>query len=286
MARQRLGQHFLSDANWRQQIAQKIGIAGGGNRRGVWIEIGAGHGEMTELLAEAAERLVAIELDARLAPKLAERFSGHPSVTVVAGDVLNLDLAQLAGAGPFTVYGNLPYYITSPIVHQVLECSALRAAFLLMQLEVAERLLAPPGSRDRGYFSAFTQFYARPQILLRIPPGAFRPPPRVNSALVSLTPPGERARLGVDEAGAFVEFLKACFAQKRKMLRNNLRPALAAGRAAEAMERAGLTADARAEELTLEQLAKLFAVLHGEAGTVPRRPATTTGLAAKRPRGE
>ena len=129
----------------------------------MWIEIGAGHGEMTELLAAAAERVVAIELDSRLVPELTERFAAQPNVAVVAGDVLDIDLAQLAGVPQFSVYGNLPYYITSPIVHRILLCgAALREAYLVMQMEVAERLAAPAGGRERGYFSAFTQFYATP----------------------------------------------------------------------------------------------------------------------------
>src|SRR6202035_2612455 len=100
----------------------------------------------------------------------------------------------------------------------------LEAAFLVVQLEVAESLTAHPGSRDYGYFSAFTQFYSRPEILLRIPPGAFKPPPKVESALLGLRLPGERSRLDVKDEAQFMEFLKACFAQKRKTLRNNLRP--------------------------------------------------------------
>ena len=117
------------------------------------------------------------------------------------------------------MYHNLPYYITSPIVHRLLESQGLVDAFLVVQLEVAERMAAPPGSRDRGYLSAFVEFHARAEIVMRIPPGAFRPRPKVTSALIALRPPGKCAELGVTDEAAFVDLLKACFAQKRKTLR-------------------------------------------------------------------
>jgi 16S rRNA (adenine1518-N6/adenine1519-N6)-dimethyltransferase len=128
-----------------------------------------------------------------------------------------------------------------------------------MQREVAERLAARPGTRDYGYLSAFTQFYARSEIVLQIPPGAFRPPPKVASALVALRLPGERARLGVSDEAGFVEFLKRCFSQKRKTLRNNLRPLTAKGRAETLLEECGIRPDARAEQLSLAEMARLFA---------------------------
>jgi 16S rRNA (adenine1518-N6/adenine1519-N6)-dimethyltransferase len=261
---QPFGQHFLADANWRQRIAETVlGLGGGdGGTDTVWIEIGAGHGEMTALLAKSAARLVAIEIDSRLLPRLNKATRQFPNVTVVPGDVLKLDLPKLAAAERYSVYGNLPYYITSPIVHQLLEhASQLRAAFLVVQMEVAERLVAAPGGSERGYFSVFTQFYSQPEILLPIPPEAFDPPPKVNSALVALHLPGERVHLQIAEADepAFLWFLKTCFAQKRKMLRNNLRAILPAAALVAAFQEAGVPAAARAEELTLAQLASLFA---------------------------
>jgi 16S rRNA (adenine1518-N6/adenine1519-N6)-dimethyltransferase len=290
MTPQPLGQHFLADEDWRERIALAIfGLnayndtpANSAGARGVWIEIGAGHGEMTALLARQAARVIAIELDPGLVGTLRATASDFPNVTVVAGDILALDLAALADrtstgdavASPlsaatdstpshrFRVYGNLPYYITSPIVHRLFEhAERLESAFILVQLEVAERIAAKPGSRDYGYFSVFTQFYAQPQILLRIPPGAFSPPPRVSSALVALRTPGERATLGITDENAFLKFLKGCFAQKRKTLRNNLRTFLPpATNIQTVLSESGLSIDARAEELTLAQFAQLFAV--------------------------
>jgi 16S rRNA (adenine1518-N6/adenine1519-N6)-dimethyltransferase len=270
---ERLGQHFLSDAGWREKIAREVfagiapgaisGTTPGAASGGVWIEIGAGHGEMTALVARHAEQVVAIELDAKLLPQLRERTAPLGNVTVVSGDVLELDLAELTGNRSFCVYGNLPYYITSPIVHRLFEhAEKLKAAFLVIQLEVAMRIAAQPGVRDYGYLSALAQFYSRPEILLRIPPGAFRPPPKVASALVALRPPGRRARLGVADERAFLEFVKRCFAQKRKTLRNNLRAVTEPERFEQILEGLGISGNARAEELTLEQFAALFTALN------------------------
>lgn len=268
---ERLGQHFLGNEGWRQRIAQAVfgsaavavpddkSRAREHRAKAVWIEIGAGHGEMTGLLAQQASRVVAIELDERLLPRLREKAARLGNVSVVSGDVLSLDFAELAGTERFRVYGNLPYYITSPIVHRLLEHAArLDAAFLVMQLEVADRLAATPGHREYAYLSAIVQFYARVEILLRIPPGAFRPPPKVWSALVALRPPGERPALGIDDERRFGQFLKTCFAQKRKTLRNNLRPLMNGENAEQVFREAGIAPNTRAEQLTLTQFARLF----------------------------
>ncbi len=271
MSRQPLGQHFLTSASCQRVIRAIFGVSASAPaegeyrsteiRRGdVWIEIGAGHGEMTELLArQHARRVVAVEIDERLLPRLRQTAAQLGNVSVVAGDVLALDLAKLAAGERFRVYGNLPYYITSPILHRLLEqADRLDAAFLVMQMEVAERLAAKPGHREYAYLSAIVQFYARVETMLRIPPGAFRPPPKVASALVALRPPGERPALGIADEHGFGKFLKRCFAQKRKMLRNNLR-ALVNGESAEELFReAGIAPNARAEQLTLAQFARLF----------------------------
>ncbi|HKV05848.1 MAG TPA: 16S rRNA (adenine(1518)-N(6)/adenine(1519)-N(6))-dimethyltransferase RsmA [Candidatus Acidoferrales bacterium] len=254
-----MGQHFLGDPAWRKRIFETL-------PRGaddLWIEIGAGHGEMTRLLAAPGRRVVAIEADARLARDLQQQVRAHPDawpgVEVVVGDVLELDLAKLAGAS-FRVYGNLPYYITSPILHRLFACAdRIDSIHAVMQFEVAARIVARPGRRAYGYLSAACQFYARPEIVLRIPPGAFRPPPRVTSALVCMTLPGERASLGLSQEGRFLEFVQLCFGQKRKTLRNNLRGTAADERIREALAACALGLDARAEQLSLAKFAALFA---------------------------
>ena len=182
------------------------------------------------------------------------------------GDILTLDLAELAGHQRFRVYGNLPYYITSPIVHRLLEhADLLDAAHLVVQLEVAARIAARPGSRDYGYLSAFTQFYAQAEILLRIPPGAFQPPPKVQSALLALRPPGERRLLGVEDEPGFMDFLKVCFAHKRKTLRNNLRAVVTQAEAGAALRESGIAENARAEQIGLPQFARLFSAIGNPA---------------------
>jgi 16S rRNA (adenine1518-N6/adenine1519-N6)-dimethyltransferase len=258
MARQRLGQHFLGDAGWRRRILETLPRHPGET----WVEIGAGHGEMTELLAGDARRVIAIETDAQLAERLRERVNAEPAdwpdVEVVSADILHADLGQLTG-GRFRVYGNLPYYITSPILHQLFRwADQIASIHIVIQLEVAARIAARPGRREYGYLSAACQFYAKPEIVMRIPPGAFRPPPRVTSALVRMTLPGERAGLGITDEQRFLEFVQLCFGQKRKTLRNNLRAVASDERIHEALGASGVRSDARAEQLTLAQFAALF----------------------------
>lgn len=259
MARQRMGQHFLGNPGWRKRIYETLPRSPGE----VWIEIGAGHGEMTQLLAAEDRRVIAIEADARLADglrrKVADNPTEWPGVEIVEGDVLGLDLAMLAG-GKFRVYGNLPYYITSPILHRLFEVAdQILSIHIVIQFEVAARIAAPPGRRAYGYLSAACQFYAKPEIALRIPPGAFRPPPRITSALVRMDLPGERASLGIRDEKRFLEFIQTCFGQKRKTLRNNLRNVAPDERVFEAFAKFGFRPDARAEQLTLAQFAALFA---------------------------
>ena len=254
MARQRLGQHFLVSEAWRARIGDALGSA----TLEPWIEIGAGHGEMTQQLAAAGRRVIAIETDSRLAEGLRARAREWRGVEVVVGDVITLDLARLAGAR-FHVYGNLPYYITSPILHHLFRfANQIADIHIVIQLEVAARIVARPGGRTFGYLSALCQFYANPEMLFRIPPGAFRPPPKVSSALVRLRLPGQRARLGIEDEPAFLKFVQACFSQKRKTLRNNLRALVSLERAEAVLAACGIGPSVRAEALSLDQFAKLF----------------------------
>lgn len=255
MTPRRLGQHFLGDAAWRTRILRAIGARPGD----VWLEIGAGHGEMTRELAANARRLVAVEVDAPLVQALESLRVELPNLEVAAGDVLTLDLAKIIGEQHVRVYGNLPYYITSPILHRLFECAdRIQSIHIVIQFEVAARLVAQPGRRDYGYLSVMTQFYSKPEIVFRIPPGAFRPPPKVASALVAMRLPGERARLGIRDEAGFLRFVQRCFAQKRKTLANNLRGIASPEAITSALAGAGINARARAEELTLPQFATLF----------------------------
>jgi 16S rRNA (adenine1518-N6/adenine1519-N6)-dimethyltransferase len=261
MARQRLGQHFLGDLGWRRRILATLPLVA----HDTWIEIGPGHGEMTQFLAGEGRHVISIEADPKLAAGLRASADTDPArwpgVEVVTGDVLTTDIASLA-AGNFHVYGNLPYYITSPILHHLFGwADRISSIHIVIQSEVAQRIAAHPGIRDYGYLSTLCQFYAKPKIALRIPPGAFRPPPQVKSALISMTLPGERADLGVQDEKRFLEFVRMCFGQKRKTLRNNLLALADDRRIHEALAAVGLPPDARAEQLTLIQFAAIFAAL-------------------------
>jgi 16S rRNA (adenine1518-N6/adenine1519-N6)-dimethyltransferase len=255
MAPQRLGQHFLKDEAWRARILRSLAV----QPDQVWLEIGAGHGEMTRELARHARRVMAIELDAPLVAAL-ERLAGEqPNIEVHSGDILALDLKQLVlcpGAQRVRVYGSLPYYITSPILRRLFEhASAIESIYVVIQFEVAERLAAKPGRREFGFLSVLAQFYAQPEIVFRIPPGAFRPRPKVSSALVRLAIRRERAEVGDEEK--FIVFVGKCFEQKRKTLLNNLKLVTAAEKAAEAIRATGLQPGVRAEELTVDEFAAL-----------------------------
>jgi len=213
---------------------------------------------MTSRLARNAGKVIAIELDHRLAPRLCELTAPLGNVDVIESDVLAVDFGAIVKEANFSVYGNLPYYITSPILHRLFEhADRIETIHIVIQLEVAVRIVAPPGRRDYGYLSVVSQWFSHPELVLRIPPGAFRPPPKVDSALVSLRMPGARATLDVGNESAFLEFVKVCFAQKRKTLRNNLRARLGT-RAEGVLREAGLSADARAEQLSVSKFTELF----------------------------
>jgi 16S rRNA (adenine1518-N6/adenine1519-N6)-dimethyltransferase len=266
MARQRLGQHFLADPGWREQIARAIRISlqsiapssPAQDKPYCWIEIGAGHGEMTEQLASTGAPVYAVEVDPSLIAHLQRLTRPHPNLTVVPSDILETDIAALAAGRRVRLYGNLPYHITSPILHRLFTFADLiDEMHIVIQTEVALRLAAQPGSKSYGYLSVATQLYARPELVLRIPRGAFRPPPEVSSALVTLRFPGERAQLAhLDEAG-FLDFVKVCFAQKRKTLGNNLRSLAGPDRVRQALASMNLRPDARAEQLSVSLLASL-----------------------------
>jgi len=273
MARQKLGQHFLSDAGWREKIARAIGISAhsiGGARSGapdsVWIEVGAGHGEMTRHLAATGSNVVAIEFDPPLATRLGSLTAEFPNLSVVAGDVLEIDIASLAAGRRVRIYGNLPYYITSPILHHLFQfADSIDEIHVVIQLEVAFRLAAQPGTRDYGYLSVLTQYFSRPSLAIKIPPAAFQPPPEVSSALVSMRLPGELAKQTLADQAGFLEFVKLCFAQKRKTLVNNLRMIAKPDQVRWALEHLAIRLDARAEQLSVAQLA----ALHGAIGKSP-----------------
>jgi len=258
----KLGQNFLVDERARHAIADALGDV----RDRTVVEIGPGHGALTDILAARAKQLVAVELDRSLAAELRFRFREQPKVEVVEADVLTVDLGQFAVAGATVdVVGNLPYYITSDILLHLFAAAVegkLRRAVLMMQREVGERVAASPGVRDYGLLSATTQMYAEVEHLFTLPPSAFNPPPDVFSSVLRLHFAPRFAELGVDARG-FDAFLKQAFAQKRKTLTNNLK---FAGYEMSALERGwpkNLPRQARAEEISLPAMAELYRGLRG-----------------------
>jgi 16S rRNA (adenine1518-N6/adenine1519-N6)-dimethyltransferase len=181
------------------------------------VEIGPGKGALTSHLLARSNRVIAIEVDQVLVQYLRSRFRDEPRLTLIEGDVLKVDLAQW---GPVTVVGNLPYYITSPIIEKTLALGdALAGAVFLVQKEVAERLTAHPHTREYGFLSVQTQLASIPELVFTVPAAAFHPAPKVESAVVRLLPKSDT--LVVDRT-AFLSFVSQCFRHKRKKIRNNL----------------------------------------------------------------
>jgi 16S rRNA (adenine1518-N6/adenine1519-N6)-dimethyltransferase len=255
MARKsKLGQNFLRDPQAVDRIVAALGPLEG---RTV-VEIGPGQGAITRLLAERAGHLIAVELDHALALALRVHL---PSIEVAEQDVLEFDFTHAAeqAGGPLLVVGNLPYYITSPILLRLsAHHRALELAVVMVQREVAERVTASPGSRDYGVLTVTAQMYGSAQPLFTLPPSAFSPPPEVHSTVFRWRFAPRFNELGVDEA-PFLGFVKQAFAQKRKTLANNLR---AVGHESElvasALDGAGVAAQARAEALRIETLAEVW----------------------------
>ncbi|MDE3105568.1 MAG: ribosomal RNA small subunit methyltransferase A [Acidobacteriota bacterium] len=254
----KLGQNFLVDDRARHAIADALGDV---SDRTV-VEIGPGHGAITSILAGRCRRLIALELDTALVQELTARFQPQPSVQIVSGDVLQVDLPALLQPGETCdVIGNLPYYITSDILLKLFANSQhIRRAVVMMQREVADRVAATPGVREYGILSATAQLHASVSNLFTLPPGAFSPPPEVYSTVLRLEFAPRFAALQVDPAG-FDRLLKQSFAQKRKTLQNNLRAAGYDAAGLAACWPAGIPAQARAESLTLEQMATLYRAL-------------------------
>ena len=209
----RFGQHFLV----RQSALERIASAACPDPCDLLVEIGPGRGALTAHLLSRSRRIIAVEVDPVLVQYLRSKFRGEANLEIVENDILKADLAAWR---PRAIAGNLPYYITSPIVEKTLRIDPpVERAVFLVQKEVAERLIAAPGSRDYGYLSVQTQLLARVELLFEIPAAAFRPPPKVDSAVVRLTP---HPRLAPDDSKSFLKFASAAFRQKRKTLRNNL----------------------------------------------------------------
>jgi 16S rRNA (adenine1518-N6/adenine1519-N6)-dimethyltransferase len=255
-ARPKLGQHFLRDRRFQRRIVESLAI----QSNDLVCEIGPGRGAVTELLAARAQQVVAIEVDRELAQMLQQKFSNKKGIEVIEADILLSDLGSLCRRyqrEQCFVFGNLPYYITSPILHHLLDYARwIRGMGLVVQREVADRLSALPGSRPYGYLTILTQLNTNPRIEFGIPPGAFSPPPKVDSALVTFQM--KRMRLPAEERKTLLEFVKLCFAHKRKNLLNNLAQVYGRPRVETELAALKLPSTIRAEQLALEQFENLF----------------------------
>jgi 16S rRNA (adenine1518-N6/adenine1519-N6)-dimethyltransferase len=271
-AKTKLGQNFLRDEQAIRRIVAALGDCSG---RTV-VEIGPGRGAITHQLSAKAGKVIALEVDQTLAAELANELSGADSadakVVIETVDVLGFDFkaASKAAVQPLIVIGNLPYYITSPILMKLAENAAvLDRAVLMVQREVADRVTAMPGSRDFGVLSVAVQLHGPVEPLFTLPPGAFSPPPQVHSTVFRWRFAPRFEELGVDR-GSFLAFLRRVFALKRKTLANNLRAAgLESQTIAAALADCGIDAKARAEALSIETLAGVWRTLQIE-GAIPR----------------
>lgn len=257
----KFGQNFLIDTSVLERTIAAAEIG----REDCVLEIGPGIGTMTQYLAERAGSVVAVEIDKALIPILEETLAPYGNVTVIQGDILKLDIRELAekyaGGKPMKVVANLPYYITTPIIMALFESRVPLASITVMvQSEVADRMQTGPGSKDYGALSLAVQYYAKPEIVARVPASCFLPRPNVDSTVVRLTKYEKPLVEAADEAFLFA-VIRASFNQRRKTLANGLANAGGLGvsrvQVEAVLEEMGLSSMVRGETFTLEQFTEL-----------------------------
>lgn len=261
----KFGQNFLIDGH----VLDKIIAGAGVTKDDMVLEIGPGIGTMTQYLAEAAGKVVAVEIDRNLLPILQETLADYDNVKVIHADVLSLDLEKLVqeenGGRPIKVVANLPYYITTPIIMALFEQHVpLANVTVMVQKEVAARMKSGPGSKDYGALSLAVQYYAEPYIVANVPCNCFMPRPNVDSAVIRLTRYEEPPVQVKDEKMLF-KIIRASFNQRRKTLQNGLNNSselnFTKDQIAAAIAAAGFSPSVRGETLTLEQFARLTDIL-------------------------
>lgn len=252
--RKNLGQHFLNDRRILERIVGALELKGDETV----VEIGPGRGSLSDVLLPKAKRLVLIEYDRALAAILRQRYIDSPSVEVVEADVLTVKLGEIAG-GPYVLIGNVPYYITTPILFHALERPRPERAVYLVQREVAERIAAKPGTSEYGALSVNVQAVANAELMFRVAPGSFKPPPKVESAVVRIEPRPDPVIAPEDET-AFRRFVQDAFGLRRKQLRRVLRMlwSVSAEEAEAALVACQIDPSARPETLSPEQFAQLI----------------------------
>jgi 16S rRNA (adenine1518-N6/adenine1519-N6)-dimethyltransferase len=263
VARKRFGQHFLHDPGILRRIVEAIAP----QPEDRLVEIGPGEGALTLPLLRACGHLTAIELDRDLIASLAARARDIGDLNIISADVLTVDFSKLAGlsrpsiASKLRIAGNLPYNISTPILFHCLDhAAAIRDMHFMLQKEVVDRMAAPPGSKTYGRLSVMLQLRCTVEPLFRVPPGAFRPPPKVDSAIVRLTPLPTQALPDAD-SGMIDRLVRAAFGQRRKTLSNALRDLATAKQ----IDAAGIDPRARAEQLAPSAFVALAQTLAGRA---------------------
>ncbi len=261
MFQKRFGQNFLIDGNVVEKIVREAGVT----KDDFVLEIGPGIGTMTQLLCENAREVAAVEIDTNLIPILKETLAPYDNVTVINEDILKVDIPALAqeknSGRPIKVVANLPYYITTPIIMGLFESHVpIDSITIMVQREVADRMQVGPGTKDYGALSLAVQYYAKPEIVLNVPPTCFMPRPNVGSAVIRLKK-HETCPVQVDDAEFMFRLIRASFNQRRKTLANGLSNSseltLSKEKIAEAIESLGVSPSIRGEALTLEQFAQL-----------------------------
>ncbi len=272
--RKRLGQHFLND----RRILARIVDALAPQPNETVIEIGPGQGTLTDLLVPRAARLVAIELDRDLAAALRDRYAGHAAVHVVQGDVLQIRLAELSAGEAWSVTGNVPYYITTPILFHALAAPRPRCLVFLVQREVGDRLAAEPGSAAYGALSVTAQAVAHVSRHGIVHAGAFQPPPAVDSVIVRLTPLANPL-VSASEEPAFKTLVQGAFSLRRKQMLRVVRTLYATdpGRATRLLDACAIASSARPEVLAPQTFVHLLRAARGAglehvAAASARRP--------------
>ena len=263
-AKKKFGQNFLIDSHVLEGIVEAAGVTD----EDLVLEIGPGIGSLTQYLAEAAGKVVAVEIDKTLLPVLADTLSEYDNVTVINEDILKVDLDEIVsenGGRPVKVVANLPYYITTPIIMKLFESRArIESITVMVQKEVADRMAAGPGGKDYGSLSLAVGYYAKAVTVMDVPPSSFIPQPNVGSAVVNLSRYAE-PRVKVQDEKRLFEMVRTAFNQRRKTLSNSLsnNPALGVSRqeVTDALLKMGVDEKARGEILTLEQFAELSDIL-------------------------
>jgi 16S rRNA (adenine1518-N6/adenine1519-N6)-dimethyltransferase len=259
-AKRKLGQNFLTGSHYPDRIIRAVAPQPGETI----IEIGPGYGVLTERLLQAGSHVTAIELDRELIPQLTARCSGSHGFHLLEADALAIDFcALIAPARSARVVANLPYNVATPILQRLIaQRTCLSEMTLMFQREVVERIIAQPGGKEYGYLSILTQFYCEVEKLFDVPPGAFRPAPKITSSVVRLRV-RERPAAQVRDEEYFLEMVSALFAQRRKTILNNLKAARARlGIADEAqiisaLNLAGIDPQRRAETLEIAESGRL-----------------------------